>query len=58
MYADIWAQEASILLSEGGEINYLIQLQNLNRIKEHTILIYIYLHLDYTFSDPRELYGN
>jgi hypothetical protein len=29
----------------------------LNRIKEYTILIYIYLCLDYTFLDPKEFCG-
>jgi hypothetical protein len=41
-----------------SEVNYRIQFQNLNRIKEYTILICIYLCLDLTFLDPKELCGN
>jgi hypothetical protein len=35
-----------------GEVNYRIQLQNLNGIKEHTILICIFSCQDLTFLDP------
>jgi hypothetical protein len=38
--------------------NYRIQFQNLNGIKEYTILICIYLNPDYAFLDPREICAN
>jgi hypothetical protein len=38
-----------------GEVNYRMLLQNLNGLKEHTILICICSCLDYTFLDLREI---
>jgi hypothetical protein len=43
--------------TEGG-VNYRVHFQNLNGIKEYTILIGTYLYPDHKFLDPRGLCGN